>query len=246
MLLRPDIPASEACTEAFAVDGMLIMTQYDIPWREDLFHKWDFYDISQCHEFRRKGYKVVVLSEPDDRASTFHDCGFSKLTNYEEGRKIFCTEYSEFGYEYGVPAIENRSHEENKLLEECTELIEKMVRTDISLAIELVNKGRKNWPLENSLMMWANILGIYEMEVSNGIEEKFVGPNDTYGSLAIKFQYYKFLLRRLEFDVDDASLKVLVRDLLEKKVSVVALDFIIYKCCFQIEKVEQKLVSALQ
>ena len=28
-----------------AVDGLLIATQYDLPWREDLFDGWDFYDI---------------------------------------------------------------------------------------------------------------------------------------------------------------------------------------------------------
>ena len=43
-----------------AVDGLLMATQYDIPWREDLFQKWDFYDISQAFEFRRNGYQVVV------------------------------------------------------------------------------------------------------------------------------------------------------------------------------------------
>lgn len=246
MLLSAGISSDRTCTGAIAVDGMLIMTQYDIPWREDLFCKWDFYDVSQCHEFRRKGYKVAVLTEANNEASTFHDCGFSKLENYEEGREIFCREYSDFGYEYGVPTIESRSSEEKKLIEECVELIEKMLRTDISLATKLAHKSRENWPLENRLMMWENILGIYEMEVANGIEEKFVGPEDSYGSLAAKFEYYKFLLRRLEFDINDASLEILVQDILEKKVSVVALDFVIHKCCFQIERVEQRLVSALE
>ena len=43
-----------------AIDGLLIATQYDFPWREDLFKEFDFYDASQSMEFIRKGYKVVV------------------------------------------------------------------------------------------------------------------------------------------------------------------------------------------
>lgn len=43
-----------------AVDGLLMMTQYDLPWREDLFSDFDFYDVSQAFEFRRAGYEIVV------------------------------------------------------------------------------------------------------------------------------------------------------------------------------------------
>ncbi|MCM1082975.1 MAG: glycosyltransferase family protein [Clostridium sp.] len=63
-----------------AVDGLLIATQYDIPWREDLFDKWDMYDLSQSLEFHRAGYDVVV---PDmDFPWCLHDDGFLNLVNY--------------------------------------------------------------------------------------------------------------------------------------------------------------------
>ena len=48
-----------------AVDGLLIATQYDICWREDLFDGWDYYDVSQCGEFKKKGYRIVVAGQPD-------------------------------------------------------------------------------------------------------------------------------------------------------------------------------------
>lgn len=74
-----------------AVDGLLIATQYDIPWREDLFTQWDFYDVSQSFEFRRKGYRVVV---PDmERPWCIHDDGFMKVVNYEKERLKFLAEY---------------------------------------------------------------------------------------------------------------------------------------------------------
>ena len=40
-------------TEVQAADGLLLATQYDIPWRKDIFDGWHFYDISQVMEFRR-------------------------------------------------------------------------------------------------------------------------------------------------------------------------------------------------
>jgi hypothetical protein len=58
---------------AAALDGLLMATQYDIPWREDIFDGWHFYDVSQCCEFKRRGYSVGIL--PQDEPWVFHACG---------------------------------------------------------------------------------------------------------------------------------------------------------------------------
>ncbi|MCM1295535.1 MAG: glycosyltransferase [Muribaculaceae bacterium] len=64
------------------VDGMLMVTQYDIPWREDLFDKWDMYDMSQSIEFRRAGYDVVI---PNVKLPwCLHDEGFVNMVHYYE------------------------------------------------------------------------------------------------------------------------------------------------------------------
>lgn len=47
---------------ADALDGILLATAYDIPWRDDLFDGWHFYDISQCFEFRNAGYITGALN----------------------------------------------------------------------------------------------------------------------------------------------------------------------------------------
>ena len=74
-----------------AIDGFLMVTQYDIPWREDLFNGWDFYDCSQSMEFIRKGYQVAI---PDMKEPwCVHDCGFINLKNYERERVKFVNEY---------------------------------------------------------------------------------------------------------------------------------------------------------
>ncbi len=87
-------PMFEGYMEMDAVDGLLIATQYDIPWREDLFKKWDFYDVSQSFEFIKAGYKVVVPGQAKDWY--IHDCGVVNLSNYEDERKLFLKEYREF------------------------------------------------------------------------------------------------------------------------------------------------------
>lgn len=77
--------------EVEAIDGFLMITQYDIAWREDLFNHWDFYDCSQSMEFIRKGYKVVVPAMK--KPWCVHDCGFMNLEKYEGERIKFLKEY---------------------------------------------------------------------------------------------------------------------------------------------------------
>ncbi len=88
-----DIPIENTAYElATAVDGLLIMTQYDIGWREDIFDSWDFYDVSQSFEFKRAGYDIAV---PYQKVPwVLHDCGFLNLKNYYSARDKFIKEYA--------------------------------------------------------------------------------------------------------------------------------------------------------
>ncbi|AZO94824.1 glycosyltransferase family protein [Halocella sp. SP3-1] len=75
------------------IDGLIMITQYNIPWREDLFTGWHFYDLSQSIEFIRAGYKVVVPKQ--NKPWCMHDCGvdFNRCKNLEEFRGAFINEY---------------------------------------------------------------------------------------------------------------------------------------------------------
>lgn len=79
------------CKKVKTVDGLLMATQYDIPWREDIFKKWDFYDHSQSFEFRKKGYDVVVPYQKTPWC--LHYDGFLNLDNFYDERKKFINEY---------------------------------------------------------------------------------------------------------------------------------------------------------
>lgn len=105
-------PVKTGYLEVEAIDGLLMATQYDVPWREDLFTKWDFYDVSQSFEFIKRGYKVVVPGQDTDWY--FHDCGDINLYHYDEERKKFLKNYEEY-----MKKRENQSMEEyrNKVKE---------------------------------------------------------------------------------------------------------------------------------
>ncbi|MCM1213547.1 MAG: glycosyltransferase family protein [Lachnospiraceae bacterium] len=79
--------------EVEALDGLLMATQYDLPWREDLFQGWHFYDVSQCMEFRRAGYKIVVPGQ--EKNWIIHNCGICSLQQYEENRALLLQAYPE-------------------------------------------------------------------------------------------------------------------------------------------------------
>lgn len=78
--------------EVEGVDGLLMATQYDIPWREDLFDGWDFYDLSHCFEMRKRGFNIVV---PVQKHIWFihDDKEAMALWDYNKYRKRFISEY---------------------------------------------------------------------------------------------------------------------------------------------------------
>ena len=76
-----------------AIDGLFMATQYDLPWRADLFHGWHFYDISQSREFINAGYKVVIPHQQEPWV--IHDCGRKPLDDsYYENMRIFKENYN--------------------------------------------------------------------------------------------------------------------------------------------------------
>lgn len=78
---------------AAAVDGLLLATQYDVPWRTDLFTGWHFYDLSQAYEFRRLEFQTVVL--PQSAPLCVHNREKPLVEGFESDRQKFLQEYAE-------------------------------------------------------------------------------------------------------------------------------------------------------
>lgn len=79
--------------EVEAIDGFLMATQYDLPWREDIFDGWDFYDVSQSLEFLKQGYRVVVPLNGD--WVVHEEKANPSLWNYDKYRRILLENYSD-------------------------------------------------------------------------------------------------------------------------------------------------------
>ncbi|PAB60660.1 glycosyltransferase [Anaeromicrobium sediminis] len=76
-----------------AIDSLIMITQYDIPWKETIFDGHCFYDISQSLEFTKSGYKVVIPKQ--DEPWCIHECGATHINDENEKyRKIFLGNYS--------------------------------------------------------------------------------------------------------------------------------------------------------
>ncbi|MGL5152508.1 MAG: glycosyltransferase family protein [Clostridium sp.] len=90
-LLSFDIPESNY-TEVDLVDGLMLITQYDTPWRDDLFDGWHFYDASQCMEIKKLNKKIVVpkLESP----WCIHDCGNVSMDGFNYYKQVFLNEYA--------------------------------------------------------------------------------------------------------------------------------------------------------
>ena len=75
-----------------SIDGLMMITQYDVPWRDDIFDGWHFYDLSQSIEFIRAGYEIGIPRQ--DEPWCVHDSGIAKTSNgYEIYRRVFLEEY---------------------------------------------------------------------------------------------------------------------------------------------------------
>ena len=76
--------------DVMVVGGCLIATQYDIPWRKDLFHTNCLWAEAQCIEFKRKGYRVVVPRQEE----AWLLVSKSEVTYDEASLEIFLDTYS--------------------------------------------------------------------------------------------------------------------------------------------------------
>lgn len=182
------------CVEA--LDGLLLATQYDTRWREDILKQWDFYDVAQCFEFRKAGYKAVIPFQ--EAAWVHHDCGFNKFKNYNLNRKIMMDAYPEFFP--GIFCEEDFLY--NSQLDEFTERyyrgIIECINTGqyeyVQKALEAFEHNGKN----NNLLLLKHISGISKLEKEAGINPQIIGCGLTAEELLERYTRTKFYLRRIE------------------------------------------------
>ncbi len=149
---------AESFTEVEAVDGLLIATQYDVLWREDILDGWDFYDISAALEMRRLGYKVVVPYQ--SKPWCYHDCGVSKMKEYDKYRKKVACEYLEIGFQEETDAQEEKRRlEDIQKLEDIFQVLSGLLKIGLLNQVEIyTQKLREIWPLDTRIREMINMM----------------------------------------------------------------------------------------
>lgn len=188
-------PEEGVFMEVQAVDGLMLATQYDIPWREDIFDGWDFYDISQCMEFQKAGYKIVIPYQTEPWC--YHDNEYSKMTNYEKYRKLFIQEYAAIGdFEFRKTSEEILAYERTK------ESVRKKIRE--FMARGMIKELRDIFQNPDNrgylyLREYEAIVQIDRMEEESGEELRFWQDNISLEQLLLKLRMLKYALKRIEY-----------------------------------------------
>lgn len=179
-----------------AVDGVLMATQYDIPWREELLTGWDFYDVSQALEMQRNGYNVVVPYQ--EEIWCYHDCGASKLKEYDFYRGRVIKEYSEY-FEGEVDEEETIKMQEaydqlEKVSEQILYLFEMGLYDELGQMFE--NDSLKSLN-DTEIREIVNVINIYRQEkkkygkvITNIFREKWIDTQREYRRLKFQLLYY--------------------------------------------------------
>ena len=212
--------------------GLLLATQYDIAWREDLFDGWHFYDISQCMEFKKAGYKVAVPWQ--EEAWCCHDTMYPALGVYWKYYELFVQEYREMN---DFPFMERtadlhrddmrRAHayEEAGLWEAIEKLFEMGGRTELreffSDSVFRKKVNRKEYQL---------IVYIDCLEEQNQSLLRFWMSDMTAAQLLMKLQELKYMLKRIECGAVNGQEEIFIQEHYSKYAVIMACNlFIIHK-----------------
>lgn len=190
----------EDATQVWAVDGMFMMTQYDVPWREDVLDGWDFYDFSQSIEFADRGYEVWV---PKQQAPwSIHDCGCLTLNAYDERQKRFLKIYQDklpdYSEEQEVYPEEYRNR--YALMMELKEQMKQLLF--LGKEHEVRDTLTQIWDerfVDTEFVILKNILEILQRERQAGEEHGFLEDIDSFEGAYEKYRAVKYRLWRQKY-----------------------------------------------
>ena len=198
-----------------AVDGLIMATQYDIPWREDFLDGWDFYDVSQSLEMKRQGYQVVVPYQ--ETPWCYHDCGCPKLKKYDFYREKMIREYPEV-FSGKVDFAESKKKEDyaGKLEQLSKDLTQLLAGHRYGELYKIAEKMREKWLLNTDIREVMNLMEIYTLESASvsGIHSEWFALED-WSQILEHYHWVRFTVMRIEYGRGDervAELKKMVED----------------------------------
>lgn len=205
-------PEEGSCTEVMMADGLLLATQYDIPWREDILDGWDFYDVSQCVEFRKAGYKVSIPDQKDIWCC--HDGVCLEMLQFFDQYKKFRREYAcVFGCSAEMDQEERMFCEKNKyyaqkrrkLKEGIAALIAVGDRDGVRRIFQNAELQKDQYLSAQYLMEYRDIVSVDEIEERVQAPVRFWQYGMTVQQLILKLHILKYALKRMEYGAEDAE-----------------------------------------
>lgn len=202
-----------------AVDGLIMITQHDVTWREDFLDGWDFYDVSQSLEMQRKGFKVVV---PFQKTTwCYHDCGVSNLKDYHLYQEKIIQEYPEV-FSGTVDEAEARQERERaeqaeKIRDILILLLEKGAYKELD---ENIEKIRTLGLVDNQVREIMNIMNIYSVEEKSepGIHSEWMQFHK-WEEIRAYYNWVRWVLLRMEYQREDERIAELYEKIKAGKIS---------------------------
>lgn len=235
-----------------AVDGVLMVTQYDIPWRGDLTEGWNLYGVSQSIEMRRQGYEVVVPRQ--EQPWCYCDNSILNSRDYDICREGLMRIYPEI---FSVKEIRQEREQHQKEQEMAIEMRQALVwLMEMHLYDEAraaLGKQRFNWMPDMQAQEIANMMEIYFLEeasVSKKHSNWFALQN--WSKIYVSYQTVRWTVLRLGYGRSDERIPELKRmvdageiskDAIRKIANVSLPDTTGIFRYFWTEKKEQPLVS---
>lgn len=227
--------------DADCVDGILMATQYDIPWRDDLFKGFHFYDISQSFEYRRKGYRVVVQDTDNDLV--IHDAGVPGMFDWERDRQICLKEYKDmlgeddFRKEHGLDSgegfwihLHENKEEYLERIQKALDIIDEAIRYKEVNGYALFCSYFKKYI--NYVRWSGTVVKLYQMTQivfqergSGSVSTFFLDDVNSVREALDKYQFCRQLMMRL-FISDSTVNKEKTQDYLKNHLSGVAFDIL--------------------
>lgn len=178
MIFQAEIPPVEdSCFPCVALDGYLLATQVDLPWSEDIFHHFDFYDIAQTMNFRRAGYETACITQAKG-PWCYHYTESSNLYNYFAELLTFRKNYPEAFTEEDESVVQareafisyRRQHDQD--MSDFHSYIESLVNVEHkpSEALSLILQYRKAISMHFQLKQLKKIAFVTEEERKRGIQ----------------------------------------------------------------------------
>jgi hypothetical protein len=198
-----------------AVDGMLLVTQYDIEWKKEILG-WNFYDISQSIEFRKQGYRVVVPYQ--EKVWTLHDAGWCSMNNYDRDRETFCKIYKECGFVYRKEDDNRYTAIQERYLEKKNAFIQCVNGGKITEAAEYAEALSGLYDEDTDVSLFEILYEVYCKDMEKSGNSSVFKQSDWEMEKGI-YHYVKFLVWRMEYGFEPSEYMELINMLSKMMIS---------------------------